>query len=356
MNSKQHTLVILAPAFPADETDSAWVPSKQLFVQVLKKQFPSLHIEVLTFNYPYHTHTYYWQGATVTSFNGMHARKLQRAGVWMRVWQKLRALRKRSNIIGLFSFWCGECALVGSYFGKLHHIPHYCWVSGQDAKRENRLVKLIRPGEAELVTISRFLTDRFYASHAIRPQHLIPIGIDATQFAPSNGIRDIDILGAGSLIPLKQYAVFISAVKQLQQQFPGIKAVLCGGGAEQERLQAQIDALQLQNNITITGMLHHHEVLQYMQRSKVFLHPSAYEGFGAVCLEAMYAGCQVISFTDPMYLQLSNWHIVQNESMMVEKAAALLHDTHTVYQPFLLYSMSDSVKAVMRLFQYAEPA
>jgi len=42
--------------------------------------------------------------------------------------------------------------------------------------------------------------------------------------------------------------------------------------------------------------LAHPELLEWMQRGKVFLHPSSYEGFGIVCIEALCSGAEVISF------------------------------------------------------------
>lgn len=353
MNSKPSTLIILAPAFPAHEKDSVWVPPKQLFVKTLRQQYPHLQVMVLSFNYPYHTGTYAWHGATVVSFNGMNTRKWKRVRMWMQVWRKLRQLRKQHNIIGLFSFWCTECALVGSYFGRLYGIPHYTWISGQDAKANNRLVKFIRPAAKELVAMSAFLGNLFYNNHGIRPRYLVPIGIDTAEFDTPPAMRDIDMLGVGSLIPLKQYAVFICIIHQLRQRFPAIRAVICGGGEQQEHLQSLIEQLQLQNHVTLAGVVEHDEALRYMQRSRVFLHTSCYEGFGAVCIEALYAGCEVISFTNPMLLQLEHWHIAASETEMEAKAAALLARPDPVYQPFLLYEMKQSAQAIMQLFDYA---
>lgn len=352
MKPEADTLVILSPAFPADEADSVWIPAKQLFVKTVRQLYPALKVIVLAFNYPHHTDTYLWHGAQVTSFNGMHKRKWQRVLLWFKVWRQLQRLKKAHTIIGLFSFWCGECALVGHYFGKRHRLPHFCWIAGQDAKKENWLVRLIQPAPGELVTISKFLADTFYANHSIRPQYTIPIGIDPSQFSDITRERDIDVLGAGSLIPLKQYHIFIHVIKLLKQQLPDIKAVICGGGTEYNRLQSLIEELQLQNNVTLTGTKSQPEVLQLMQRSRIFLHTSCYEGFGAVCLEALYAGNQVISFTDPMYLNISKWHIVQTETAMFRKALTLLQDTNPDYKPILLYSMDNSVKAIMQLFGY----
>jgi glycosyltransferase involved in cell wall biosynthesis len=349
--SDPKTIVILTPAFPANESDSVWVPAVQLFVKKLKEIYPSIQITVLSFNYPYHTQTYIWQEVEVISFNGQHTRKLNRLMMWMKVWKKLKRIEKDQSIVGMFSFWCGECALVGRYFAKRYKLKHYCWISGMDAKKENKMVRLIRPRATELIAMSSFLMHEFYKNHFIKPQYQIPIGIDPTEYAVQPVTRDIDILGVGSFNPFKQYDVFIKVVKQMSLSFPQIKAVICGGGSEKNRLEKLIKDLQLENNITLVGVRPHSEVLQWMQRSRIFLHPSSYEGFGLVYLEALYAGTQVISFTYPLDRSVSQWHVVHSMEEMTAKAIDILKNPHTEYRPVLLYSMIDSVKAVMKLFE-----
>ena len=104
----------------------------------------------------------------------------------------------------------------------------------------------------------------------------------------------------------------------------------------------------MENTISFAGLKPHDEILQYMQRAKLFLHPSAYEGFSTVCLEALYAGCEVISFCDPTGDAVPHWHIVHTTEEMTQKASELL--PFTEHPPVLLHSMKDSVKAIMELF------
>ena len=179
---------------------------------------------------------------------------------------------------------------------------------------------------------------------------MIPIGIDPAEFSNNRPARDIDIMGAGSFNPFKQYSIFVDTIKRLSAEFPQVKAVLCGKGTEKEKLEKMILEDGLGPNIALVGMLPKEEVLQYMQRSRIFLHPSSYEGFGAVCLEALYAGAEVISFCDPMKTTEPCWHIVQNADDMAEEALSLLQRPVARHEPVLLYSMDDSAKAVMKLF------
>jgi hypothetical protein len=56
-----------------------------------------------------------WHNNLVIPFNGMHKKKLPRFLMWVNILRKLAAIRRRHNVIGIFSMWCHECALVAKY-------------------------------------------------------------------------------------------------------------------------------------------------------------------------------------------------------------------------------------------------
>jgi glycosyltransferase involved in cell wall biosynthesis len=350
---KPETLVILTPAFPANEADSNWLPAHHQFVKALKNQFPAMEIVVMAFLYPHHAGRYDWNGVRVISFNGMNRKgRWQRLLLWRDIWRALRQVRRQHRVIGIFSFWCGECALIGHYFGLIYGIRHRCWISGQDAQKGNKWVRLIRPRGRELVAMSNFLRRTFLENYGVEPAFVVPNGIDAQMFSSGNQPpeRDIDILAAGSLVPLKQYEILVRVVDSLQQCFPDIKALHCGGGGEKDRLQSLVSQLGLEQNLQWLGEIPHREVLQLMQRAKIFLHPSSGEGYSTVCLEALYAGAQVISFCDPADKRVPEWHIVDNEVEMVTEAISLL-DALPEPKSVLLHYIDENARAVMELFR-----
>ena len=344
----EDTLVILSPGFPAIEADTTCLPAQQQFVQHVHEQFPDLTIIVLAFHYPYINSTYTWKNVHVVSFNGRNKGKLQRLVLWAKVWRKLAAINRSHRIVGLFSFWCTECALVGKHFAQQKKLKHLTWILGQDAKVDNKFVKFIRPQANELLAMSDFLAHTFEVNHGVKPQYVIPNGVDPRLFPPQVNKRDIDVLGVGSLIKLKQYDLFIDLIAKLEN--PNIRAVICGKGPEEKALAELIHQHKLEKNISLAGELQHPEVLQLMQRSKIFLHTSYYEGFSTVCLEALYAGAHVISFCKPMPAPIPHWHIVSHEQEMLEKLAELLGSSALEHHPILPYSMKDSAHKIMQLF------
>jgi glycosyltransferase involved in cell wall biosynthesis len=345
------TLIILTPGFAANEADTTCLPFLQTHVKALNKNFPELEVIIIAFQYPFVKSIYNWNNNEIISIGGRGKAKMRRLLVWVDVWRKLVTLKNRKNIIGLFSLWCTECAMVGSWFGKFHHLKHFVWLCGQDAKKGNKYVPLMRPAADELIAMSDFLKREFYKNYGIEPAYVIPIGVDADQFSPMHhGARNIDVLGVGSLIPLKQYDVFVAVIGRLAPNIPAINAVIYGKGPEEDMLKSLIESLELGANVTLGGEISHDEVLQLMQRTKIFLHTSNYEGFGTVCLEALYAGAHVVSFTKPMDKEIRHWHHVSGKQEMIDKVCGLLKDHAISNTPVMFNSASDTANAMMRLF------
>jgi glycosyltransferase involved in cell wall biosynthesis len=351
---KNKTFIILSPGFPKDDEDSTCLPSIQNFVRALNEQFPQLNIVILAFDYPFFTGTYNWNNNRVKAFNGWQKGKINKLLKWIKIWRELKKLKKENDLIGLLSIWCGECAYVANRFSKKNKVEHFCWIQGQDGGKDNRYVSRISPDTGMLIALSDFIQSEFERNHGIRPAHIIPVGINPKEFTEEDRVRDIDIIAAGSLIPLKQYDQFVEAIASLKDQIPAIKAMLCGKGPEEARIKELVKEKGLTENIILTGEIPHNALLKNMKRSRLFLHTSRYEGLGAVCIEALYAGCQVISFVRPMQQDIKNWHTVKTKSEMTEKAVGILSNVTHEYKPVLFFSMADAVKKIMLLYHYNE--
>ena len=346
MNNK--TLVILSPGFASSESDTTCLPMQQHLVKTINEIAPHVNIIILAFQYPYQHGVYEWNGNVVFSFNGKNRGGIQRLMLRRKVHTVLKELNKRSSISGLLSFWYGECAVSGKNFSDHYNIPNYCWILGQDAKKENKYPRRLALKPDQLIALSDFLQDEFENNHGTRPSRVIMPGVDINSFDQEN--RTIDIMGIGSLIPLKRFDLFVEAVAELKKYFPGIKAVLAGDGPEKERLKSLITKKDLQSNIEMTGELSHPEVIQLLKRTRVLLHPSAYEGFSGVCQEALSCGAHVVSFTKAMKGVYQQWHIVLTMEEMISRAKELLENSTTLYQPSKDFSMKNTAREILDLY------
>ena len=352
MKKDQPSLVILTPGFPENETDTSCLPFLQSLVRTINEDYSSIKIIVLTFQYPFTSSEYRWNGNSVLPFGGKNKGKLSRRFVWIRVWRKLKKTKSENTLIGIFSLWLGECALMGHKFGKKFGIPHHCWIAGQDAKPGNKFVAKIKPSPLDLIAISDFIADEFFKNYLIRPRFVIPTGIDQKLFEKASYQRTIDVLGAGSLIALKRYDLFIDCIIEIKKIFPQVFSVIAGKGQQASALQKKIRENAIENHIHLNGEMEHRNLLCLMQQSKIFLHTSCYEGFSMVCLEALYAGCQVISFCKPMHKDFENWHIVKTEEEMIGKTVEILTGSTSQPKCVIPYSINETAKAIMKLFSY----
>jgi glycosyltransferase involved in cell wall biosynthesis len=350
MSKKEPTLVLLTPAFHLSEQEN-WLPWQAVMVRKINELFPALKIVIITFHFPIGAEKKTdWHGNDVYLLNGALKKKIHTARRWIKAWRLLQRIRKERDVVGILSFFCSESALIGHYFAKRYGLNHKIWILGQDAKKKNKEVARIRPEPDELVCLSDFLRKEFYANHGIMPAHVVPCGVETKPSSGHNVYRDIDLLGAGSLIPLKQYDHFIDVVAIVSRQLPGVQAVVCGDGVERERLNEKLQALNLTEQVDFAGFYPHAETLRFMRRSKILLHPSAYEGLGMVMLEALYEGAHVISFVKPLDAEIDHWHQVQTKEEMAEKALELLLDTRTAFTPVLAWSAEDTARAIISLF------
>ncbi len=350
MKSEPTTLVILTPGFPADESDGNCLPAQQALVRSINKIFPELVLVILSFQYPYNSSPYYWHGNRVFPLNGQNRGGIARLGTWLRCAGILYQLKKKEKILGLLSFWLGESALIGKYFASVYGLTHRTWLLGQDAKKENRYVRWIRPHAGSLVAISDSVADQFYRARSIRPAHTIPNAIDPAAFLPAVQQRTIDIIGVGSLIPLKRYDLFIGIIAALSKKMAGLRVAIYGDGPEKHKLASLVDAQGLQQVISLQGEKPHEEILSLLQQSRILLHSSEYEGFSGACLEALYAGAHVVSFCQPMNAWLKHWHNVTGKDAAVAMLSDLLSAPDLDHSPSLPYTMDDSARAWINLF------
>ena len=126
MDNPEKTLIILSPGFPRNEADTTCLPLQQNLVHSIKENYPQTNIIVLAFQYPYFKRCYTWFDTTVISFNGRNKGGIPRLLLRHQIFLALKKINNSNEIIGLLSFWCGECAAIGQAFANKHGLKHFC--------------------------------------------------------------------------------------------------------------------------------------------------------------------------------------------------------------------------------------
>jgi glycosyltransferase involved in cell wall biosynthesis len=350
MTLKNKTLIILIPGFPANEEDSTCLPFPQAFVKHLKLSNPSLDIKVLAFQYPFFEAVYEWHNVEVHAFNGRNRGGFRRLLLWKTIRRAIKKIFQEEQVLGILSFWMGEAALMAKFAAKKYDVRSYTWLMGQDARENNRYVPITRLKSESLIALSDFHADEYYKNYKIRPAITVPPGIDVASFPPKAMERKIDILGVGSLIPLKQFDQIIILIAALTASHPGIKAVICGEGPERVKLEKLILDFNLTAQVELRGELDHDSILATMRESRILVHPSAYEGFGVVFAEALYAGAQVVSYCKPMHLDFDHHHIVKTQEEMKKKVVELLDNKWMNQDSVLTFPIEETCKRILSLY------
>jgi len=107
---------------------------------------------------------------------------------------------------------------------------------------------------------------------------------------------------------------------------------------------------RLSRHIHFAGEVDHGKLLGLMQRSRVFIHPSSYEGFSTAVNEALYAGCEVLAFTRPMRRGYHHLHIVNNMEELTEQTAFLLANCKAEQRRVLTAPIEETCSRLLALY------
>jgi glycosyltransferase involved in cell wall biosynthesis len=99
------------------------------------------------------------------------------------------------------------------------------------------------------------------------------------------------ILAGGRHESQKGFDTLLGAFSRIDEE--DVRLVLFGTGPETGSLQAQTEALGIDNRVSFPGFVEN--PFAYMASADVFVLSSKYEGFGLVLIEALACGCPVVS-------------------------------------------------------------
>lgn len=334
----------VTPGFAADEQDHNCIPPLQALARELVRQ--GVDLQIVALEYPFRSKPYQWQGATIFPCNGQNR-------IWLKPRTLWRAMRFCHDILNtetaaIHSFWLGWAFGVGEKISQRRTVRHFTTLMGQDVLPKNRrFLKMLTANQsARLVAVSNFQNDIFEKNTGLRAAHIIHWGVEEIE-SSSNGQRTIDVMGAGSLLPVKNWKKWLKTIALAAQTHPNLKAELIGEGPERVRLEQLARRLGLQKIVHFTGILPRLEVLERMRRTKVLLHTADFESFGYVLAEAAVCGCRVVS--TPAGVAPVLGMVAENE---VDLATWVLDGIQQAApaQPFMLFDMRDTAKTYLRLY------
>jgi glycosyltransferase involved in cell wall biosynthesis len=314
-------ILILTPGFPSDENDFICIPPLQEFLVNFKSRFPLSKFTVITLHYPYQERKYYWNGIPIISLAGKN-NSITKPLLWYKSVNQAKKINESESVDLIHSLWLGECAFIGNILSNKFGCPHLCTLMGQDVSKSNKYLRFLKNNKTIIVALSKNQSDQFNKLTNKNVDEIIHWGINDQ---PNNNVeRDIDLLGVGSLIPLKNYSLFIKLVEKITVINKELKCVLVGSGPEEPILKQMAREKGLENNIEFTGLLCRMEIFKLMQRSRIFIHPSKFEGSGFVFAEALVNGMNIVSFNVGYAQSNPKWYIAKNDEDFLKITGELL--------------------------------
>lgn len=122
---------------------------------------------------------------------------------------------------------------------------------------------------------------------------IIPNYVDTERFRPMPEIEpDADVIFIGRLSPQKNVEALLEAVRHLN-----LTAIIIGAGKLEQTLKAQF--ADIADQIRWMGNVPNQALPDYLNRARLFVLPSLYEGHPKTLLEAMACGLPVIGSDAP---------------------------------------------------------
>lgn len=176
----------------------------------------------------------------------------------------------------------------------------------------------ISPGEGEL---ARTLSSR--------PVHVIPDAYlgDFPEPLPHEGV----VIGAcGRMTAARNPDAWVLLAQRLTDSRNGLRCVWVGGGEDEARARVQLDNMNLNAKVEITGWLPAEQARERMRGLDVFVHYSRWDALPNAVLEAMALGLPVVASTAmgnrDAVVDGTTGFLVDDEMRLLERCQRLIDD------------------------------
>jgi glycosyltransferase involved in cell wall biosynthesis len=153
-----------------------------------------------------------------------------------------------------------------------------------------------------VIAVSQTTADRLRNDLGYRGKlTVVPNGVDVEAIGTAPPAPDApEVVYAGRLMDFKNVDLLVRAVALLRDRGRAVRCVIVGDGPERERLEQLTIEETLTGHVTFAGFVEDSaDVYRIMRGARVFVLPSAREGFGISVVEANAAGLPVVTVDLP---------------------------------------------------------
>ena len=106
--------------------------------------------------------------------------------------------------------------------------------------------------------------------------------------------KTIQLIFVGQLIERKGIMSLLNAIKIVSESSPIFHLTIIGTGELQSLLKEFISKNQLQNKVTLLGVINSENIIEYIKKADLLILPSIFDGWGLVINEALQSNVPVL--------------------------------------------------------------
>lgn len=164
----------------------------------------------------------------------------------------------------------------------------------------------------------------------------IPIGTPLDIFSEADVSRGMTMLFAQRLIPEKCPLLFADIAIATMQSFPAASVEIAGDGFLKGEMEKKFTAAGVSDRVVFHGMVDQPTLAKLYQSSYCYIHTADWEGWGMPMIEAMAAGCPVVT-TDTGCAGEAVRHNETGLVTVINDTNALIAETARLYQDRTLW-------------------
>lgn len=173
--------------------------------------------------------------------------------------------------------------MSGRFYKPRHFVSQWSGVSiAAKSWMENRIFN----ATGKVITLTEQGRQEVVAYGFKGPVTVIPNGADVRLFTPDQAVeKDIDVLFCGRIEIRKGSRPMVELCRRLIAAKPDIRIAIVGYGDDESWVGSALAPYR--HNVQMTGKVPFSGMLEYYNRSRVYVSASYYEGLPGTCLEAM---------------------------------------------------------------------
>ncbi|MFH1445141.1 MAG: glycosyltransferase family 4 protein [Nanoarchaeota archaeon] len=212
-----------------------------------------------------------------------------------------KKLMKQKNYDVIQCFFTLPAGLTGYFLSKKFKKPMVIRMGGSDVPgydpyRFGTLYKLLMPvykkvwnHADKLIVNSQKLKDLLLKSKQMKVG-IIYNGVDSSEMKPKRNSDGKTIICTSRLVKRKGIDCLLRALKDIKE----FRLLLIGDGPEKTLLEQLTKQLGIEKNVHFIGTVPHNKIINYLNKSDIFVLPSFAEGMSNALLEAISSGLPAV--------------------------------------------------------------